>query len=141
GSASGSSGAPGLGLPAVPERANLPAKPGQGFDIVERLKDMADLLGDALAAGERRVHEAQNEAAALVVAAQSEKESAQRDAAAAWGEAQRARAAAEQAERNAERKLAEAQSEAAQQVAAAQKDRDAAQRDAAAAWGEAQRAR
>ncbi|NED53772.1 hypothetical protein G3I24_23090, partial [Micromonospora aurantiaca] len=57
----------------------------QPWDIVERLRQMADLIGDALAAGERKVNEAQSEVTSQVAAVQQEKESAQRDAAAAWG--------------------------------------------------------
>ncbi|WP_390099638.1 hypothetical protein, partial [Actinomadura rubrobrunea] len=84
----------------------------QPWDIVERLRQMADLIGDALAAGERKVAEAHNDAQNQVAAMQAEKEAAQRDAAAAWGEVQRARGQAEEADRRAleaERRLAEAQ--------------------------------
>ncbi|MFF4235574.1 hypothetical protein ACFYYL_06875, partial [Actinomadura geliboluensis] len=74
-------------LPAAQQPIQM-AKPGQGggrhgqtgemvrpdaeqpeaqpWDIVERLRQMADLIGDALAAGERKVSEAQTETAAQV---------------------------------------------------------------------------
>ncbi|MEU9842966.1 hypothetical protein AB0C69_27525, partial [Actinomadura sp. NPDC048032] len=54
--------------------------------------------------------------------AQAEKESAQRDAAAAWGEVQRARGQAEQADRRAveaERRVTEAQTESAARLGSA----------------------
>ncbi|MBO2465662.1 hypothetical protein, partial [Actinomadura violacea] len=136
--------------PALPGRVADAGGPAgeqpeaQPWDIVERLRQMADLIGDALAAGERKVTEAQSETASQVAAIQAEKESAQRDAAAAWGEVQRARGQAEQADRravDAERRITEAQNESASQVAAIQAEKESAQRDAAAAWGEVQRAR
>ncbi|MEV4002864.1 hypothetical protein, partial [Actinomadura sp. NPDC049753] len=125
-------------------RPDVEQAEAQPWDIVERLRQMADLIGDALAAGERKVNEAQTETAAQIAAVQAEKESAQRDAAAAWGEVQRARGQAEQADRRAveaERRVTEAQTESAAQIAAVQAEKESAQRDAAAAWGEVQRAR
>ncbi|HEX2314341.1 MAG TPA: hypothetical protein VHJ17_11425, partial [Thermomonospora sp.] len=89
--------------PVVPAQATAPQgsagreHDAQPWDIVERLRQMADLIGDALAAGERKVAEVSTELGQL----QQEKESAQRDAAAAWGEVQRARGQAEQADRRA----------------------------------------
>ncbi|MFV2213779.1 hypothetical protein ACFHW2_26575, partial [Actinomadura sp. LOL_016] len=129
------------GESARPEPGPPEAQP---WDIVERLRQMADLIGDALAAGERKVSEAQTDAASQISALQTEKESAQRDAAAAWGEVQRARGQAEEADRRAvetERRITEAQADAASQVSAVQAEKESAQRDAAAAWGEVQRAR
>src|SRR5690606_9018527 len=82
-------------------RADLEQPEAQPWDMVERLRQMADLIGDALAAGERKVSEVQNEIATQVAAVAAEREAAQRDAAAAWGEVQRARGQAEQAERRA----------------------------------------
>ncbi|RFU38770.1 hypothetical protein DZF91_25925, partial [Actinomadura logoneensis] len=76
-----------------------PDAEAQPWDIVERLHQMADLIGDALSAGERKVEQSRTDAAAQVAAVQAERESAQRDAAAAWGEVQRARGQAEQADR------------------------------------------
>ncbi|MGH3239419.1 MAG: hypothetical protein ACRDNL_03510, partial [Spirillospora sp.] len=125
------------GRPRDAARAEVEAPEAQPWDIVERLRQMADLIGDALAAGERKVSEAQSEVASQVASVQAEKENAQRDAAAAWGEVQRARGQAEQAERRA----VEAQNEAATQVASVTQEKESAQRDAAAAWGEVQRAR
>ncbi|MBC6460492.1 hypothetical protein, partial [Actinomadura sp. HBU206391] len=110
----GSPSSPVVGKPWPPPR-NLPAVPeeeAQPWDTVKQLKQMADLLGDALAVGERKVAETRDEAAA------------------AWDELQRARNHAEQA-----------QKDASAQLAAALADREQAQRDAAAAWGEVQRAR
>ncbi|WP_460369706.1 hypothetical protein, partial [Actinocorallia lasiicapitis] len=70
-----------------------------GWDLVEKLKQMAELLGEALSVGERRISDVQSEAAQQLASAQNDKDKAQRDAATAWTEVNRSRTRAETAER------------------------------------------
>ncbi|WP_344838969.1 hypothetical protein [Actinocorallia longicatena] len=70
-----------------------------GWDLVEKLKQMAELLGEALSVGERRISDVQSEAAQQLANVQADKEKSQRDAATAWTEVNRSRSRAETAER------------------------------------------
>src|SRR5919197_6130 len=120
-------------LPQVTDSKSLALPVEQPWEVVDRLKQMADLLGSAFAAGERRIAEVQQQATAQLSTLEAEREAAQRNAAAAWNELERARSRAEQSERS----LAEAHAALGQQTA----EREAVQRNAAAAWNEAERAR
>jgi len=63
----------------------------QPGEVVDRLRQMADMLAGALAQGEQKVAEAKQEAAGQIAAVQAELEKTKQEASSAWQEVERHR--------------------------------------------------